>query len=278
MKLHIAVGIVCAILAGVGVSYPAAADSVPAATWSGCLSTTAPCSTPNFPGTTTVTGTNSTGTSTATVTVTQSPVAGITATTTSNSPNSSGAGATADGTLTYFLEVTYSGPLSPTTFNLGYIANGSVTGSPLGAEAFVTMTVAPASGPGGSTSVALVNGMVTTPSSDGLQPGFNPASFTISNTLQNVPLDELIEVQLSVQADSSATAAGVTSTTATAFIDPMFFVDLADPTGFSITLSDGIGNATATPLPAALPLFATGLGALALLGWRRKRVARSIAA
>jgi hypothetical protein len=27
----------------------------------------------------------------------------------------------------------------------------------------------------------------------------------------------------------------------------------------------------ATPLPAALPLFATGLGALGLLGWRRKR-------
>jgi hypothetical protein len=27
----------------------------------------------------------------------------------------------------------------------------------------------------------------------------------------------------------------------------------------------------ATPLPAALPLFATGLGALSLLGWRRKR-------
>ena len=26
-----------------------------------------------------------------------------------------------------------------------------------------------------------------------------------------------------------------------------------------------------TPLPAALPLFATGLGALGLLGWRRKR-------
>jgi hypothetical protein len=28
---------------------------------------------------------------------------------------------------------------------------------------------------------------------------------------------------------------------------------------------------SATPLPAALPLFATGLGALGLLGWRRKR-------
>ncbi len=30
---------------------------------------------------------------------------------------------------------------------------------------------------------------------------------------------------------------------------------------------------TATPLPAALPLFATGLGALGLFGWRRKRKA-----
>jgi hypothetical protein len=28
---------------------------------------------------------------------------------------------------------------------------------------------------------------------------------------------------------------------------------------------------TVTPLPAALPLFATGLGAFGLLGWRRKR-------
>jgi len=32
-----------------------------------------------------------------------------------------------------------------------------------------------------------------------------------------------------------------------------------------------------TPLPAALPLFATGLGALGLLGWRRKRKAQAAA-
>jgi hypothetical protein len=32
-----------------------------------------------------------------------------------------------------------------------------------------------------------------------------------------------------------------------------------------------------TPLPAALPLFATGLGVLALLGWRRKRMAQTAA-
>jgi len=35
--------------------------------------------------------------------------------------------------------------------------------------------------------------------------------------------------------------------------------------------------APATPLPAALPLFATGLGAMGLIGWRRKRKARAVA-
>src|SRR5262245_4868001 len=35
---------------------------------------------------------------------------------------------------------------------------------------------------------------------------------------------------------------------------------------------------TPTPLPAALPLFAGGLGALGLLGWRRKRRAAALAA
>jgi hypothetical protein len=35
---------------------------------------------------------------------------------------------------------------------------------------------------------------------------------------------------------------------------------------------------SATPLPAALPLFASGLGAMGLLGWRRKRKAAALAA
>jgi hypothetical protein len=34
---------------------------------------------------------------------------------------------------------------------------------------------------------------------------------------------------------------------------------------------------TETPLPAALPLFATGLGGLGLFGWRRKRKAQAVA-
>jgi hypothetical protein len=42
--------------------------------------------------------------------------------------------------------------------------------------------------------------------------------------------------------------------------------------GPSFLVNDlGSSSAEATPLPAALPLFASGLGALGLLGWRRKR-------
>jgi PEP-CTERM motif len=39
------------------------------------------------------------------------------------------------------------------------------------------------------------------------------------------------------------------------------------------TLDNLVFSAGATPLPGALPLFASGLGALGLLGWRRKRKA-----
>jgi hypothetical protein len=41
--------------------------------------------------------------------------------------------------------------------------------------------------------------------------------------------------------------------------------------------SPGNPNPGETPLPAALPLFATGLGGLGLLGWRRKKKAQAAA-
>lgn len=56
--------------------------------------------------------------------------------------------------------------------------------------------------------------------------------------------------------------------------------DNASPWTYAATFDVGIelgdvyaefGPVTATPLPAALPLFATGLGAMGLFGWRRKR-------
>lgn len=43
-------------------------------------------------------------------------------------------------------------------------------------------------------------------------------------------------------------------------------------------LTETLLDTGTTPLPAALPLFASGLGGLGLLGWRRKKKAQAIAA
>jgi hypothetical protein len=49
------------------------------------------------------------------------------------------------------------------------------------------------------------------------------------------------------------------------------------PGCFSDQGTNGVWAVAPVPLPAALPLFATGLGALGLLGWRRKRKAQAAA-
>jgi len=66
--------------------------------------------------------------------------------------------------------------------------------------------------------------------------------------------------------------------TSTAYVDPFF----SAPAEYSVLTSFGIGNAaapvSATPIPAALPLFTSALGGLGLLGWRRKNKAAAHAA
>ena len=52
-----------------------------------------------------------------------------------------------------------------------------------------------------------------------------------------------------------------------AFVDWGFFVN-EDALTLTYTYTPAISG---TPLPAALPLFATSLGAMGLFGWRRKR-------
>jgi hypothetical protein len=48
--------------------------------------------------------------------------------------------------------------------------------------------------------------------------------------------------------------------------DPVVAINFAD-----LNFKAATGEIAPTPVPAALPLFATGLGALGLFGWRRKR-------
>jgi hypothetical protein len=78
------------------------------------------------------------------------------------------------------------------------------------------------------------------------------------------------------------TGCNPSSTTCTWGIQPgnIGLVDVIIPAGETQIFGDWVTTteSTATPLPAALPLFATGLGALGLLGWRRKRKAAAVAA
>jgi len=85
-----------------------------------------------------------------------------------------------------------------------------------------------------------------------------------------------VNILASVQSGISGALAGGTETM-TAYVDPQFFIasTVSNPSAFSIVLSPDIGS---TPLPAALPLFATGLGCLGLFGWRRKGRAQEVAA
>jgi len=55
------------------------------------------------------------------------------------------------------------------------------------------------------------------------------------------------------------------------FEDQQYFALVSLDNNLSWTVSGPGTFAVVTPLPTALPLFATGLGALGLLGWRRKR-------
>jgi hypothetical protein len=95
----------------------------------------------------------------------------------------------------------------------------------------------------------------------------------INGSLGNVPFDLSYVGPESVSLDL-APRMNVGYTTGTLDLFVTLTNVSADPFGgfeisnSPITLDIPVGT---TPIPAALPLFATGLGALGLFGWRRKR-------
>ena len=94
--------------------------------------------------------------------------------------------------------------------------------------------------------------------------GQNPTSIPAGMTLSLVFQNALGTVDLITGANFSAGAVGF-------FLNSMSVTGTATPQGVSTDITTS--SVVTTPLPAALPLFATGLGSLGLLGWRRKRKA-----
>jgi hypothetical protein len=100
----------------------------------------------------------------------------------------------------------------------------------------------------------------------------NPTPMTLTS-------DTLITIHLSASAqcgtgDRTITPGLSEICTALAESDPFIYIDptFALANQFTLDFSPGIGNSpAATPLPAALPLFASGFGVMGFLAKRRKR-------
>jgi hypothetical protein len=63
----------------------------------------------------------------------------------------------------------------------------------------------------------------------------------------------------------------------TTCLAPCTLEEVANPATGAARTTALVGSGAVTPLPGALPLLATGLGALGLLGWRRKQKAQAVA-
>lgn len=102
---------------------------------------------------------------------------------------------------------------------------------------------------------------------------FGPATF---NGYEFVDLTKDPGI-VGVTVDAASTATGV-SLSDVSFTSNSVFFNFQGQTLSGTAIYDLSFAPAATPLPAALPLFATGLGALGLFGWRRKRKAYATAA
>jgi hypothetical protein len=156
--------------------------------------------------------------------------------------------------FTYYIELTgLSGPV-PLTVN----TEGSAG---LNSQAFVIIKNASTFVPSYEAvtahgSVAVVNGSI-------IESGTG-TSFSRSDTV-----DLMEGVIYSVTMDAASdTLPDAAFPAQSASVDPYFQY----PAGYSLDISSGVGNSplSAAPLPATLPLWVFGLGAMGLLGWRRK--------
>jgi hypothetical protein len=171
--------------------------------------------------------------------------------------------AVADMDLTYYMELSSS---VGQVYGINISGPGTLTVTQSNSSSFTTVKgfVEVCNSDCSSTSSPIANIFSTLP------------DFTNAGTY-NYNLGFSMDSGVIYQVTLEATAFGTATTT----LDPLFSINDPNAQDFSLNFSAGIPNGavSATPLPAALPLFASGLGALGVLGWRRKRkVAAAIAA
>jgi len=176
---------------------------------------------------------------------------------------------TAGAHLTYSLAVLY--------FGLGAPAPVTV---PI--DAMISETSYDTSTPQHNVDVIAASSTVTV--SCASEPSCGTATFNpdISNepvTVMNMVPGATYQVSMSLEVEAISF---LHPQTASGEVDPFFFVDpnVPDPQDYEFVFSPGVDNqvASATPLPTALPLFASGVGLMGVLSWRRKRKPLAIAA
>ncbi len=89
--------------------------------------------------------------------------------------------------------------------------------------------------------------------------GYNLVTTSAGQTIDGATIDSLMSSPASGAVDAAVEITG---------LNPFLSVTFQDTTGNNPAFEFDIGQ---TPIPGALPLFATGLSAFGLFGWRRKR-------
>jgi len=97
-------------------------------------------------------------------------------------------------------------------------------------------------------------------------PGFAiPTAPFVADHLLTMTANTLYFIQLDLLMNP-----GPSNVEISGLIDPIFSTGAS---GGTFVFSPGVFSVATTPIPAALPLFASGLGGLGLFGWHRKRKA-----
>jgi hypothetical protein len=190
-------------------------------------------------------------------------VSAVAALSQANNPYSQGLGfAHATGTLSYSLVVAPINPNNPGSQYVPITMQGESTLTDLDFSAHNTASTSVTVQTADQTQTVFQTGDSQTVPQLGQQHGYIDTGF---NLLEGATYLVTLTADAAVYQDTD---------TETALIDPVFsFTDPADASLYQLDFSPGITNGvSATPLPAALPLFAGGLGVFGFLARRRKAV------